>query len=162
MEQSPPYLNLPPPGASPTVSGIAPLSELVGRYAEASIAIGAGSSIVLVKLHEWEANINFDFADVTAFGDAWKVYTFTDADWTARGRGYIVPGSPSHYLKSYTSSNVPTGLTFTGWSGATGVGAAQFAGACSIMRFRMSAPQQGLAEQEVEFRGSGIPSIGLS
>lgn len=139
-----------------------PLTHLVGRYAELSVAIGGGSSVILIYLHDWEVTCQFDYADVTAFGDAWKVYTFTDADWTGRGRGWVQAGAVSHYMKSYTSGNVPTALTLTAWAGQTGVGTAQFAGACTISRWRMTGPQQGLAEQEGEFRGTGIPSIGLS
>lgn len=146
--------------SAPSVSGIATRSAVVGRYAECSIAVGAGADAVCVLLFDWELNANFDFADVTAHGDSWKYKTFLDGDWTARAKGYVVPGSTNHYIKNATASSVPVSLTFKGWSGPTTSGTLLWAGPCYISRGRISAPM-AMMEQEFELISNGVPTAGL-
>src|SRR2546430_10505973 len=143
------------PGSAPTISAVSPRSAVVGRYAECSIG-----GVVLVLLFDWEVTVNFDYADTTAHGDLWKQKVFLDGDWTARARGFVVPGTINQYINAGMSSGVPATLTFAGWSGAVSVGSKLWEGACKISRGRISAPM-AMAEQECEFVSSGVPSAGI-
>jgi hypothetical protein len=151
-------MNMPFPSANPTVSGTAARSVVQGRYAECSI--GSGGGVVLVLLFDWEITVNFDYADATAHGDLWKQKVFLDGDWTARARGYVVPGSTTQYINSGLTSGVPATLTFAGWSGAVSVGAKLWEGPCKISRGVISAPM-ALMTQEIELVSSGTPTAGI-
>jgi hypothetical protein len=145
------------PGAAPSVSGTPARSVVVGRFAQCTIDSGGGDQ-PLVLLFDWEVSANFDFADGTAHGDRWKVKVFLDADWTARAKGYVVPGSTSHYIKAATNSTGPVLLNFKGWSDMT-MTTLLWAGTCYISRGRISAPM-ALMEQEFEMLSSGGPTAG--
>lgn len=147
-------MNTPFPGSAPTPSAVAPRSAVVGRYAECSIG-----GVVLVLLFDWEVTVNFDYADTTAHGDLWKQKVFLDGDWTARARGYVVPGSTTQYINSGISSGSPATLTFAGWSSATG-GTKLWEGACKLSRGRITA-SMAMMEQEIELVSSGVPSAGI-
>lgn len=134
----------------------APRSALVGRYAEASL-----SGTLIALLFDWEVTIETDTVDATAHGDFWKVNLALDSGWTFRARGYVVPGSASHYLNSlWNSSAIPANVTVAGYSGSVATGTMIFQGTGIPIRGNLSAPM-AMAEQEWEIRGTGAPTVGV-
>lgn len=156
MSKEPKNPAAPFPTAVPTPTPTpAARSVLNGRYAECSIG-GA----VLVFLFDWEIRVSFDYANLTAAGDRWKVRVPLDGDWTARGRGYIAPSATTSYIKAAFTSAVPIVLTFAGFTAAVG-GAKIWEGSCYISGGRLSAPM-ALFEQEIELISTAAPSTGVS
>src|SRR5947209_114278 len=124
------------PGSSPGTSGTAARAFVVGRFAVCTI----GGSIV-ANVFDWSIEVNFDYADSTAHGDAWKQKVFLDGDWTARGRGYLTFAGATTYIKSYTSSGGPTLVTFIGYAdGPPSPAVPIWQGTAFIQKGRISVP----------------------
>jgi len=145
------------PGAAPTPSGTAARSAVVGRFAQCTINSGGGDAAP-VLLFDWQVDVDFNYADATAFGDRWRIKVFEDAQWTARARGYVVPADAVGYIKAATNSTGPILLTFKGWSDMT-MTTLLWAGTCYISRGRIAA-SMALMEQEFELVGTGAPTAG--
>jgi hypothetical protein len=136
----------------------APVARLDGRYAEASL----GGTLIAV-LTEWEVTVETDTADATAHGDMWQFPLPLDSGWRVRCRGWIVPGSAAHYINAYYPSGaagVIATIIFRGYSGTVAGGTLIFEGTVFPVRGNLSAPMT-LAEQEIEFVGYGVPTVGV-
>lgn len=130
---------------------------LVGRYAECTL-----NGLVLVFLFDWEITITSDTVNLTATHDRWKIFVPVDSDWTARAKGYIAPSASTSYISgAYQAggAGIPALLTFAGYSAVTG-GQKLWEGPCYISGGRLAAPN-GLFEQEIMLRGTGLPTAGL-
>lgn len=131
-------------------------SALHGRYAEAAIG-----GVLIVYLTEWEVSANNDVEDITAHGDSFKRFTSLDADWTFRAQGHVVPASAAHYINTYfVNNNFQGEFTLRGYSGTVAGGTLIFEGTGIPTRGTLAAPM-GLASQEIEFRGTGAPTVGM-
>jgi hypothetical protein len=130
-------------------------SVLNGRYAEASVA-----GVVLALLFDWEVTVETDTADATAHGDLWKLPLALDSGWRLRCRGYVVPASANHYINQMYVPGAGSLLTVACWSGATGTGTKIWEGSAFPIRGSLTAAM-ALAEQEIEFIGYGVPTVGV-
>lgn len=138
--------------ASPTTSR----DVLHGDFAEASVG-----GVLIALLTEWSVDVDTDTADVTAHGDEWKYNVALDSGWTFKAKGYIVPGSASHYMNSlYSSGAVPANVTVAGYSGTVSGGTKIFEGTGTPVKATLNAPMD-VAEQEFEVRGYGPPTTGV-
>lgn len=131
-------------------------NALVGRYAEASLG-----GVLIALLTEWEVTYNHDTADGTAHGDVWKHFYPLDSGWTFRAKGFIVPGSASHYLNAlWSSATALAYFTVAGYSGSVATGTKIFEGSGLPVRGNISAPME-MAVQEFEIQGDGAPTAGV-
>lgn len=146
--------DLPFPGAAPGGDTTAQRGIVVGRYAECTLF---GTTTVLANLFDWEVKPVFDYSNLTAHGDYWQVNVFLDAGWTARARGYLTLLGSS-YLASALSANIPTSITFNGYSTLANANTPKllFAGTCFIKDFALMAPM-ALFEQEINVIGTATP-----
>jgi hypothetical protein len=143
--------------ASPThiTSPTARSTVLNGRYAECAF-----NGLVLLYLFDWRIRANFDYANLTAAGDRWKVNVFLDADWTAEARGYMNVATVSTYISNSQAAGIPQLLTFTGYSELAAGGHKIWEGSCWIKSGEISVPM-ALTEQHLEVIGTGMPTSGV-
>jgi hypothetical protein len=148
------------PGAAPPADSSTPSPLVVGRYAECYL-FGA----VVANLFEWEVNPVFDYSNLTAHGDYWKVNVFLDAGWTGRARGYLTQLGSTYLVGALaqvgaTGVYIPTALTFAGFStlGSAGNAKVLFQAGCFMSNLRMAVPM-AMFEQEINLIGSGNPTV---
>jgi hypothetical protein len=131
------------------------VGRLVGRYALCTV----GNTGATLQLTEWQVQIRTDFVDATGFGDFWDVPVPIKYLWTARARGFY--SSLSSYLSAYTAAQAGTGdiveATFQGFTDMSKTHKV-FEGAGFTERAMFHAPQ-AMAEQEIEVRGLGHPTV---
>jgi hypothetical protein len=131
-------------------------NALVGRYAEASLG-----GVLIALLTEWEVTYSHDTADGTAHGDVWKHNYPLDSGWTFRAKGFVVPGSASHYLNAlWSSGSAVAYFTVAGYSGSVASGTKIFEGSGLPVRGTITAPME-MAVQEFEIQGEGAPTAGV-
>lgn len=132
-------------------------SVLNGRYAEASLG-----GVLIALLYDWEATVEGKVADATAHGDSWEYKLPLQSTWKFRAKGYVVPASASHYIKTLWAANTLTVLfTVAGFSGTVASGTKIFEGQGYPIKGIISASME-LATQEWEIQGHGAPSVGVT
>lgn len=144
--------------------------RLHGHYAICTIG-----SVTLTQF-EWETEIRTDYVDGTGHGDIWDIPIPLKYAWTARSRGYVDlsdgaggAGSPTvikqrAYLYQFQPQTVGTPppdqvtVHFVAYASAD-TSLPLFSGEGLLTRVHLNAPDGGMAEQEMELRGYGIPSF---
>lgn len=131
------------------------VNRLVGRYALCTIA----NTTALLNLTDWQVQIRTDFVDGTGFGDFWDVPVPIKYLWTARARGFFA--SLNSYLQAYaiaaTGTTDVVAANFIGFADDS-LTTKLFQGVGFVERAAFLAPQ-AMAEQEIELRGTGNPSV---
>ena len=131
-------------------------SVLVGRYAEASVG-----GVLIALLTYWKVEYSTKAIDTTAHGDTWERNIGGRSSWTFTAKGYIVPGSASHYLNQLWSSGAaPVAFTVAGFSGTVAAGTKIFEGSGIPVKGTIDAGME-LATQDWEIKGDGAPSVGV-
>jgi hypothetical protein len=138
----------------PTVSRVARLN---GRYAIATVA---GFTLTL---HAWSLEVRTEFVDATGHSDIWDVPVPLRYSWSCQASGYFDTGTRVSYLHTGYSGQivgtVPPDITpvlFSGYASAD-TSVPIFTGSGFLVRAHWNAPL-ALAEQELEIRGTGIPT----
>lgn len=131
------------------------VNRLVGRYALCQIA----NTNAALHLTDWQVQIRTDFVDGTGFGDFWDIPVPIKYLWTARARGFFA--SLSSYLQAYSVAQSGAAdvvaATFIGFVDDS-LSVKLFQGTGFVERASFMAPQ-AMAEQEIEIRSVGPPSL---
>ncbi len=136
---------------------VARVTRLNGRY-----AIVAAGTFTLTAF-DWEVEIRTEFVDGTGHGDIWDVPVPLKYLWTAHVRGFFDTSSHVSYLHSaynaqITGSPPPdiTAILFSAYA-SNDTSVPIFTGNGFVVRTRFAAPL-AMAEQELEMRGTGVPT----
>lgn len=135
--------------------GAGELTRLNGRYAVCTVA-----GLTLTAF-EWELEVSTEFVDGTGHGDIWDVPVPLKYLWTARVRGYYdTANNPyTHLYNGQIVATPPdiTAIAFIAYKDDTPT-TAVFTGNGFVTRARWNVPQ-AMVEQELELRGTGIPTV---
>jgi hypothetical protein len=136
--------------------GAGELTRLNGRYAVCTVA-----GLTLTAF-EWEVEVNTEFVDGTGHGDIWDVPVPLKYSWTGRVRGYYDTANNPYmhlYNGQITGSPPPdiAAIAFVGYKDDTPT-TAIFTANGFVVRSRWNVPQ-AMVEQELEIRGTGIPTV---
>ena len=147
------------------------VNRLVGKYAVCTVG-----GLLVAQLTDWSAEINTIFEDGTAFGDYWEIPIILRNSWSGRIRGFLTEASRLSFLSAYrfdaagviaTEDATPPittpyadqlAVTFIGYNDYASLADSKrlLKGDIYIGTASINLPE-GMADQELLFRGIGAP-----